>query len=63
MGCSVQRTAGGARPWDSDALDARLLAEMVRGQSRIIDSELESPLGYPQHAPTQRARLMKPTGR
>ena len=46
--------AVGARPWDRDALDAQLLADMARGVGRIIDSELENPLGYPQHAPTWR---------
>ena len=29
----------GARPWDRDALDRRVLAEMQAGQGRIIDSE------------------------
>lgn len=46
--------AAGARPWDRDAIDARLLAEMARGRGRIIDSELETPAGYPAYAPTQR---------
>jgi hypothetical protein len=29
----------GARPWDRDALDRRVLAEMQAGQGRIVDSE------------------------
>lgn len=29
----------GARPWDRDALDRRVLADMQAGQGRIIDSE------------------------
>lgn len=46
----------GARPWDRDPLDARLLADLARGEGRIIDSELESPLGgHPRHVPTQQA--------
>lgn len=48
--------AVGARPWDRDAIDVRVLADLVAGRGRIIDSELESPLGgYPKHAPTRRA--------
>ncbi|MDI4634093.1 hypothetical protein J7U46_13630 [Pelomonas sp. V22] len=45
----------GARPWDRDAIDARLLADMARGQGRIIDAETENPLGYPRYAATRRA--------
>ncbi|MBI5257832.1 MAG: pectate lyase [Burkholderiales bacterium] len=45
----------GARPWDRDALDARVLADMAAGRGRIIDSETENALGYPRHAPTRRA--------
>ncbi len=48
--------AVGARPWDRDALDARLLAEMAAGRGRIIDSERDNPLGYPAASePTRRA--------
>jgi lysophospholipase L1-like esterase len=39
--------AVGARPWDRDALDARLLADLAAGRGRIIDSETENALGYP----------------
>ena len=39
--------AVGARPWDRDALDVRVLADMSAGQGRIIDSETQHPLGYP----------------
>lgn len=46
--------AVGARPWNRDPLDAQLLADMARGVGRIIDSELENPMGYPQYASTQR---------
>jgi pectate lyase len=44
--------AAGARPWDRDPLDARLLEDLARGVGRIIDAETESPLGYPRHAPS-----------
>ena len=37
--------AVGARPWDRDALDERVLADMARGVGRIIDSETANPLG------------------
>jgi hypothetical protein len=39
--------AVGARPWDRDARDSLLLANMVAGRGRIIDSERENALGYP----------------
>ena len=46
----------GARPWDRDALDRQVLAEMHAGRGRIIDSERENALGYPAaEAPTRRA--------
>lgn len=48
--------AVGARPWDRDALDARVLADAARGHGRIIDSEAENPLGPPPaRPPTRRA--------
>ncbi len=47
--------AVGARPWDRDALDAQLLRDLAAGRGRIIDSEVENALGYPQHKPTRRA--------
>ncbi|MEN9629243.1 MAG: hypothetical protein RJA10_2470 [Pseudomonadota bacterium] len=48
--------AVGARPWDRDALDARLLADLDIGRGRIIDSETENALGYPPvREPTRRA--------
>lgn len=48
--------AVGARPWDRDALDARVVQDTAAGRGKLIDSELESPLGgYLRPAPTQRA--------
>jgi lysophospholipase L1-like esterase len=46
----------GARPWDRDALDRRVLSEMQAGRGHIIDSERENPLGYPaSQAPVHHA--------
>jgi hypothetical protein len=47
------RTAG-ARPWDRDAHDVRILADIAEGRGRIIDSQ-EDVGGYPSLATTQRA--------
>jgi lysophospholipase L1-like esterase len=48
--------AVGARPWDRDAIDRHLLAELAAGRGRIIDSERENALGYPPAAePTRRS--------
>jgi hypothetical protein len=46
--------AVGARPWDRDALDTRLLADMAAGRGQIIDTETDNALGYPTHAATAR---------
>jgi len=43
----------GARPWDRDEIDARLLRELAAGRGRLIDSELEAG-GYARQAPTFR---------
>jgi lysophospholipase L1-like esterase len=44
----------GARPWDRDALDRLVLADMRAGRGRIIDSEADHPLGFPAvMAPTR----------
>ena len=39
--------AVGARPWDRDALDRLVLADLAARRGRIIDSETENALGYP----------------
>ncbi len=44
----------GARPWDRDAHDVRILADVAEGRGKIIDSEREVG-GYPHVPPTQRA--------
>jgi pectate lyase len=42
----------GARPWDRDAIDKRVVQEARSARGRIIDSEQEVG-GYPTHAPTR----------
>ena len=44
----------GATPWDRDAVDRRIVANVIEGRGAIIDSEQEVG-GYPAYAPTQRA--------
>jgi len=46
-------TQAGARPWDRDVEDVRVLADVAEGRGEIIDHEDEVG-GYPQFAPTQR---------
>jgi pectate lyase len=41
----------GARPWDRDAIDARIVDQALAGEGAIIDSETEVG-GYPMHEPT-----------
>ena len=43
---SLEREVG-ARPWDRDAIDARIIQQAVAGTTRIIDSESEVG-GYPK---------------
>jgi len=43
----------GARPWDRDAHDVRILADVAEGRGKIIDSEAEVG-GYPTVAPRRR---------
>lgn len=42
----------GARPWDRDAHDIRVIFDVAEGRGRIIDNEQEVG-GYPQQAPTR----------
>jgi hypothetical protein len=47
--------AVGARPWDRDAIDTRLLEQLVRGIGRIVDAEQETGQPLPAGtAPTRR---------
>ena len=47
-------SAVGARPWNRDEADQKLLADVAEGRGRLIDDETQG-LGYPRHAPTRRA--------
>lgn len=42
----------GARPWDRDKVDARIVADTIEGRGEIIDSE-EQVGGYPQYKETR----------
>jgi pectate lyase len=44
----------GARPWDRDSVDVRILADTAEGRGEIIDSQ-EQVGGYPTADPTYRA--------
>jgi hypothetical protein len=44
----------GARPWDRDADDVRLIADVAEGRGEHINSENDLH-GYPKEAPTRRA--------
>jgi hypothetical protein len=46
-------TSVGARPWDRDAHDVRILADVAEGRGKIIDSETQVG-GYPVQRPTQK---------
>ncbi len=46
----------GARPWDRDDVDRRILADTIEGRGRIIDSQ-EQVGGYPKQAETRQAFL------
>ena len=48
---SVIRNVG-ARPWDRDAIDSRIVADTVEGRGKIIDHQDEVG-GYPQHKETR----------
>jgi pectate lyase len=49
----VVRNAG-ARPWDRDATDRRIVADVIEGRGSMIDSEQDAE-GYPSLAPTRQA--------
>lgn len=42
----------GARPWDRDAIDVRIVADTIEARGGIIDSEADVG-GYPTQAPTR----------
>lgn len=45
--------SAGARPWDRDEIDRRIIRQVVEGTGRVIDSQ-EQVGGYPQPAMTRR---------
>jgi hypothetical protein len=42
----------GARPWDRDAVDARIVADTIEGRGEIIDDQSQVG-GYPQYKETR----------
>jgi pectate lyase len=44
----------GARPWDRDDIDRRILENTIEGRGHILDSQ-EEVRGYPKHAGTRQA--------
>jgi hypothetical protein len=44
----------GARPWDRDPVDARIVADTIEGRGEIINNE-EQVGGYPQYVETRQA--------
>ena len=44
----------GARPWDRDDIDRRILENTIEGRGHIIDSQ-DEVRGYPRHAETRQA--------
>ena len=44
----------GARPWDRDDIDRRILENTIEGRGHILDSQDEVG-GYPKHAETRQA--------
>lgn len=50
---AVIETAG-ARPWDRDPIDRRIVADVIEGRGGIIDSQ-DQVGGYPKYAETRKA--------
>ena len=50
---TVIETAG-ARPWDRDLVDRRIVADVIEGRGEIIDSQSQVG-GYPQYKETRKA--------
>ena len=44
----------GARPWDRDKVDSRIVADTIEGRGKIIDSE-EEVGGFPDYKETRQA--------
>ena len=46
--------AAGARPWDRDPIDYKILSDIAEGRGKIIDSENQNASGYPRYRATRR---------
>lgn len=46
--------AAGARPWERDPIDFKLLSDVAEGRGLIIDSETDNAMGYPRYPQTSR---------
>jgi len=46
--------AAGARPWDRDRIDFKILSDIAEGRGEIIDSENQNASGYPRYGATRR---------
>jgi hypothetical protein len=44
----------GARPWDRDRIDARIVADTIEGRGEIIDDQAQVG-GYPQYKEARQA--------
>jgi len=44
----------GARPWDRDDIDFKILSDVAEGRGEIIDSEAQNYYGYPRYKPAAR---------
>jgi len=42
----------GARPWDRDDVDFKILSDVAEGRGEIIDSETQNYYGYPKYKPS-----------
>lgn len=47
--------SAGARPWDRDKIDLKLLSDVAEGRGEIIDHESQNAMGYPKYPATTRA--------
>jgi len=45
----------GARAWDRDDVDFKILSDVAEGRGEIIDSEAQNYYGYPKYKPTSQA--------
>ena len=44
--------SAGARPWDRDQVDLKLLSDVAEGRGEVIDHESQNYIGYPNYKPT-----------